>query len=121
MQTRHRAQKLTAATAATIAVLLAAVGCAATHHPARPAQAAAAMPAATPTATPAQAPPTCTTLVTRRHPADATKVGISVTTAPGARITVVAHFPAGNRKKTARADSTGLHTFWFQVGSATPG
>jgi hypothetical protein len=60
-------------------------------------------------------------LVTRKHPADGTKVGISINTAPGARITAVAHFQAGNRKKAARADSTGSHTFWFQVGSATPG
>ena len=121
MQTRHRAQKLIAATGPTIAVLLAVIGCTTTHDPAPLAPAAVATPAATPTAAPAPAPPTCTASVTRKHPADGTKVGISVTTVPGARITAVAHFPAGNHKKTARADSAGLHTFWFQVGSATPG
>ena len=50
-----------------------------------------------------------------------TKVGVQVSTAPGARITVVAHFETGDLKKTARADSTGLHTFWFPVGSTPPG
>jgi len=117
MQTRYCAQKLRAATGVTIAVLFAVAGCATAHHPAPLAPVAATTPAATPT----PAPPTCTTLVTRKHPADGTKVGISVSTAPGARITTVAHFPAGNHKKTARADQTGLHNFWFQVGSATPG
>jgi len=48
-------------------------------------------------------------------------VGVSVVTSPGARITVIAHFEAGDRKKTARADAAGLHTFWFRVGSAPPG
>jgi hypothetical protein len=121
MQTRHRAQKLVAIPGATVAIVLAVVGCASTHHPPPPVQAAAATPAAALTAAPAPAPPGCTALVTHRHPADGTKVGISVTTAPGAGVTVVAYFPVGNRKKTARADSTGLRTFWFQVGSATPG
>ncbi len=50
-----------------------------------------------------------------------TKVGVLVSTAPGARITVVAHFEAGDREKTARADSAGLHKFWFPLGSAPPG
>jgi hypothetical protein len=50
-----------------------------------------------------------------------TTVGVQVSTAPGARITVVAHFEAGDREKTARADATGLHTFWFPLGSAPPG
>jgi hypothetical protein len=44
-----------------------------------------------------------------------------VSTAPGARITVVAHFEAGDREKTARADATGLHSFWFPLGNALPG
>jgi hypothetical protein len=50
-----------------------------------------------------------------------TNVGVLVSTVPGARITIVAHFEAGDRKKTARADSTGLRKFWFSVGSAPPG
>jgi hypothetical protein len=50
-----------------------------------------------------------------------TTVGVLVSTAPGARITVVGHFEAGDRKKTARADSTGLRKFWFSLGSAPPG
>jgi len=50
-----------------------------------------------------------------------TKVGVQVSTAPGARITVVAHFETSDREKTAHADATGLHTFWFPVGSAPPG
>ena len=99
------------------ALMLAA--CSSTHTQATTALKAA--PAVSPTPTPAPAPLTCTATVTRRHPADGSKVGLSVSTAPGARITVVAHFPAGNRKKKARADSTGMRTFWFQVGSATPG
>lgn len=120
MQSRHPAQKLTAITGVIVAALLAAVGCT-TNHPTPPAQAAAATSPAAPAATPPPSPPTCTTSVSRRRPADGTKVGISVTTTPGARITVIAHFPAGNRKKTARADSAGLHTFWFPVGYATTG
>jgi hypothetical protein len=59
--------------------------------------------------------------VTRRHPRTGTKVGVSVVTAPHARITVIAHFETGDLDKTARADSTGLHTFWFPLGSAPPG
>ena len=54
-------------------------------------------------------------------PHTGTTVGVLVSTAPGARITVVAHFEAGDRKKTARADSTGSHKFWFSLGSAPPG
>jgi len=59
--------------------------------------------------------------VTRRHPIAGAKAGISVVTVPDARISVVVHFQAGNRKKTARADAAGLHTFWFTLGSAPPG
>ena len=42
-------------------------------------------------------------------------------TVPGARITVVTHFQNGDRMKSARADPTGAHSFWFQLGSAAPG
>jgi hypothetical protein len=59
--------------------------------------------------------------VTRKHPKTGSTVGVQVSTAPGARITVVAHFEAGDREKTARADATGLHTFWFPLASAPPG
>lgn len=78
-------------------------------------------PSPTPTTSPPPAPLTSTASVTRKHPMTGTTVGVQVSTAPGARITVVAHFEAGNREKTARADATGLHTFWFPVGSAPPG
>jgi len=78
-------------------------------------------PTPSPTPSPPQAPLTGTASVTRLHPRTGTKVGVSVVTAPGARITVVAHFETGEREKTARADSTGSHTFWFPLGSATPG
>jgi hypothetical protein len=50
-----------------------------------------------------------------------TKVGVAVYTTPGARITVVAHFLIGDRKKSARADAAGAHTFWFQLDSTSPG
>jgi hypothetical protein len=59
--------------------------------------------------------------VTRMHPRTGSKVGVSVSTSPGARITVIAHFDAGDRRKTARADASGLHTFWFPLGSAPAG
>jgi len=98
---------------------LALAACSSTHTQAT--TALKTVPVASLTPTPAPTPLTCTATVTRRHPADGNKVGVSVSTAPAARITLVAHFPAGNRKKTARADSTGMRTFWFQVGSATPG
>lgn len=110
--------------AAAATVLLAAVGCAPGPHAAVPlAQVATTTPAAsaTPSATPTPAPLTGTASVTRRHPIVGAKAGISVVTVPDARISVVVHFQAGNRKKTARADATGLHTFWFTLGSAPPG
>ena len=44
-----------------------------------------------------------------------------IVTVPGARITVVAHFQAGDRKQSAHANAAGVHTFWFQLDSATPG
>ena len=111
-------------TSAAFAVVLAAAGCASAPHTAAPlAPAAATTPAAsaTPSATPTPAPLTGTASVTRRHPIVGTKVGISVVTAAGARISVVAHFESGEHRKTARADATGLHTFWFTLGSAPPG
>jgi hypothetical protein len=110
--------------AAATTVLLAAVGCASAPHAAAPlAQVATTTPAAsaTPSATPAPPPLTGTASVTRRHPIAGAKAGISVITVPDARISVVVHVQAGNRTKTARADATGLHTFWFTLGSAPPG
>ena len=80
-----------------------------------------ASPAPTATTSPSRAPLTGTASVTRRHPLTGTTVGVMVSTAPDAKITVVAHFESGDRKKTARADSTGLHKFWFALGSAPPG
>jgi hypothetical protein len=50
-----------------------------------------------------------------------TKVGVRVSTAPDARITVVAHFENGEREKTAHAGTAGRHTFWFRLSSAAPG
>jgi hypothetical protein len=80
-----------------------------------------AAPSPTPTTSPPPAPLTGTASVTRKHPKTGSTVGVQVSTAPGARITVVAHFEAGDHEKTARADATGLHTFWFPLGSAPPG
>jgi hypothetical protein len=109
--------------AAAATVLLAAVGCVPAPHAAAPlAQVATITPAASATPTPTPAPPlTSTASVTRKHPFVGTKVGILVSTVPNARITVVAHLYTGDRKKTARADATGLHNFWFPTGSTTPG
>jgi hypothetical protein len=101
-----------------LTLVLGAVGCTSGHHPA---VTVATSPSATPSATPTNTPLTGTMSVTGRHPRDGTKVGISVFTAPGAQISVVAHFQTGNWKKSARADATGMHTFWCQIGSATPG
>jgi hypothetical protein len=119
------AQRLVAALGAAVAVVLAGAGCSSASHTAPIASAAqvspTASPSSSPTASPSPAPLTGTASVTRRNPRTGTKVGVSVVTAPGARITVVAHFEAGDRKKTARADTAGLHTFWFPVGSAQPG
>jgi len=78
-------------------------------------------PSPTPTTSPPPAPLTSTASVTRSRPRTGTKVGVQVSTAPGARITVVAHFEAGGRVKTARVGATGLHTFWFPLDSAPPG
>ena len=110
--------------AAAATVLLAAVGCASAPHAAVPlAQVATTTPAAsaTPSATPTPGPLTGTASVTRRHPIAGAKAGISVVTVPGARITVVAYFESGEHRKTAHAGATGLHTFWFTLGSAPPG
>lgn len=110
---------------AAVTVVLAVVGCSSAPHKAPIAPAAqsslTASPTPSPTASPSPVRLTATASVTRRHPRISTKVGVLVSTAPGARITVVAHFEAGDRKKTARADASGLHTFWFPVGSPTPG
>jgi hypothetical protein len=111
-----------AAAGVAIAVMLAVVGCSSAPHAAP--NAVAAPPTASPSPTPTLSPPaplTGTASVTQRHPVTGTKVGVRVSTTPGARIAVVAHFEAGDRTKSARADSAGLHTFWFPVGSATPG
>src|SRR5262249_38304509 len=78
-------------------------------------------PSPTPTTSPPPAPLTSTATVTREHPRTGPTVGVHVSTLPGARITVVAHFETGDREKTARADATGLHTFWFPLASAPPG
>ena len=122
IQARWHAQRLTRATGATVAVVLAAVGCT-TTHPTAPTGAATATttPTATAIATPTPAALTAAASVTHKHPIIGTKVGVLVSTTPNARITVVAHFPAENRERTARADATGLRTFWFQTATATPG
>ena len=107
---------------ATTVAMLAAVGCSTTHHPAPPlAPAAATTPATTPAATPTVPPLTCTASVSRKHPADGRTVGVTVSTAPNARVTVAVHYQGAIRKKSSRASAVGLRTFWFQVGSATPG
>ena len=116
------ARRLITAVLAVSALALAA--CSSTHTQATTASTASASTASpTPTQTTSPPPPplTSTASVTRRHPITGTTVGVLVSTAPGARITVVAHFEAGDRKKTARADSTGLRKFWFSLGSAPPG
>src|SRR5215475_6253990 len=77
-------------------------------------------PSPTPTTSPPAAPLTSTASVTRKHPRTGSTVGVRVSTAPGAQITVVAHFETGDREKAARADASGLHTFWFPVGCARP-
>ncbi|HYB88392.1 MAG TPA: hypothetical protein VEC76_16155 [Streptosporangiaceae bacterium] len=111
----HLARRLITAVLAVSALALAA--CSSTQPQVTPVSTAS--PASTATTSPS--PLTGTATVTRRHPITGTTVGVLVSTVPGARITVVAHFEAGDRKKTARADSTGLHKFWFSVGSAPPG
>jgi hypothetical protein len=109
-----------------LALVLAAAGCASTDHAAAPAAIpSAATSTATPTATfsaaPTSPPLTVTVSMTRKRPFVGTNVGVRVFTVPGARITMVAHFQTGDLKKSARADAAGVHTFWYQLGSATPG
>jgi hypothetical protein len=110
--------------AVAVAAALAAAGCSSAPRtaPAAPATQASstASPTPSPTASPSPTSLTGTASVTRRHPRTGTKVGVSVVTLPGARISVIAHFAAGDRKKTARAGAAGVHTFWFPVGSAQP-
>jgi hypothetical protein len=118
-----RALRLMAVAGAALTVMLPAVGCSSAPHTAPLAATAppTASPAPAPTTSPPPPPLTGTASVTRRHPMTGTKVGVVVSTAPGALITAVVHFESGDRKKTARADTAGRHTFWFPVGSATPG
>jgi hypothetical protein len=59
--------------------------------------------------------------VTSKRPFVGTKVGVTVSTSPGARITAVAHFPSGNLERTIHADAAGLHTFWFPTAGALLG
>jgi hypothetical protein len=59
--------------------------------------------------------------VTKRRPIAGTKVGVIVSTAPGARIVVVAHFVTGDHRKTARADGSGSRTFWYLLGNVLAG
>ena len=114
------ARRLITAVLAVSALALAA--CSSTHTQATNAATASASTASqSPTQTTSPPPLTSTATVTRRHPITGTTVGVLVSTTPGARITVVAHFEAGDRKKTARADSTGSRKFWFSLGSAPPG
>jgi hypothetical protein len=114
-----RAQRLKAAAGAAIVAVVTVAGCSPAPHAAPIAATAPPTPART--TSPPPPPLTGTASVTRRHPMTDTKVGVRVSTAPGAWITVIAHFQAGGRKKTARADTAGRHTFWFPVSTATPG
>ena len=111
-------QKLKAGAGGAIAVIFALAGCSSAPHTAP--VVATAPPTPAPATSPPPPPLTGTASVTQRHPRTGTKVGVQVSTTPAARITVVAHFEAGDRKKTARADTAGRHTFWFPVGTATP-
>jgi hypothetical protein len=113
------AQRLKAAAGAAIVAMVTVAGCSSAPHAAP--IAATAPPTPAPATSSPPPPLTGSASVTRRHPRTGTKVGVRVSTAPGARITVVAHFEAGDRKKTARADTAGQHTFWFPVGTAAPG
>lgn len=118
-----RTRRLMAGAGMAVAVLLPVAGC--SSAPDTASTAATTPPTASPAPARITSPPppplTGTASVTRRHPRTGTKVGVVVSTAPGALITVVAHFEAGNRTKTARADTAGRHTFWFPVGSAAAG
>jgi hypothetical protein len=115
--------------AVVVVIVLAVIGSLSSgHHPASPAAPAAAATAdpdltaaPTPTAAPVPAPLTLTTSVTRKRPFVGTKVGVTVSTSPGVRITAVAHFPVGNIKRTIHADASGLHTFWYPAASALLG
>lgn len=117
-KTKTCRRRLTAATGVAAAVVLAAAGCTSTPHSA-PLSTATSAPASA--VTPTLAPLTSSASVTRQHPIIGRMVGVVVATLPDARITITAHFPAGDRTKTARANRTGLHTFWFQTAGATPG
>ena len=111
------ARRLITAVLAVSALALAACSSTQTQAPA----ASTTSPAPTATTSQPPAPLTVTASVTRKRPVTGTKVGVLVSTAPGARVTVVAHLGTGYRRKTARADTTGLRTFWFRIGSAPPG
>lgn len=111
--------RLEATTVAAIAIVLAAAGCTSAQHTAAPA--AQAVGTTAPVSAPTQPPLTCSAAASLKRPADGTTADINVSTAPQARITVVARFQTGNRKKIERADPTGLRTFWFRVGNAPPG
>jgi hypothetical protein len=115
-------RKTAAGVVSLVAVAIAAVGCSSAPHTAPPSAAAAtstATASATPTPTPT--PLTATASVTRTRPYIGASVGVVVSTLPNAWITVVAHFSAGDREKTRRADGSGLRTVWFETATAAPG
>ena len=104
---------------AVLALVFGAVGCASGHGPARTVATTAASATASPT--PTVTPLTGSVWLTSSHPRDGSSVGVMVATLPHARISVVAHFPAGAWRKSARADASGKHRFWYTIRSATPG
>jgi hypothetical protein len=108
---------------AVLTLVFGAVGCASGHGQVRTAATTAASTTASPTPTPS---PTVTPLtgsvsLLGTHPRDGSSEGVIVSTLPRAWISIVAHFPAGAWRKSARADASGFHTFWYTIGSATPG
>ena len=118
--------KLMATAGAAVVVVIGAASCATTPQPvahvaAAPATTASASATPTPAATPPPPRLTVSASVTRKHPFVGNKAGVSVFTVPSARITVVVHLETGDRKKTARADDTGMHTFWFPTGGIAAG
>jgi hypothetical protein len=118
MESSGHVCKLAATAGAVVAIALAAAGCTSARHEA--ASSAAARHATAHEALQVKKALPCTATVTKWHPADGTSVGVRVRTAPGAQISVTAHYRTASRGKSARANAAGRHTFRYRISDATP-
>jgi hypothetical protein len=69
----------------------------------------------------AKAPLLCEAWVNHPRPADHTKVGVHVRTAPHARVRTAVHYRTTVATKIRQANDLGDRANWYNIGGATPG